>query len=125
MTLREEQFRQDRDLRNAAKANFLADIDHLKMNYSGKAIADRTVGRVAGGAKDVLDISLEIAGANRGPLGALIGALILWFARNPILDALGLVEHAESEPKSGAKELQNCEAAAESVSEISTGEHHD
>ncbi len=83
----EQQFREDRALRNSALALLKADVTHLKTSLSGKGLAERTVSRITTGAKDTLDQASEKAGDKVGILAALIGAIALWFAREPILDA--------------------------------------
>lgn len=88
MSKLEQQFLEDRALRNSALAMFKADIEHAKTGLSGKGIAERTVSRIAAGAKDALDSTTEKAGDNVGVLAALVGAIALWFAREPILEAL-------------------------------------
>lgn len=89
MSKLEQQFREDRMLRNAARENFFADVEHVKTSFSGKGLAERTVERVGAGAKDAFEHASIAADNNRGVLAALIGAIILWFARNPIIEALG------------------------------------
>lgn len=85
----EQQFREDRILRDAARENFFADVEHVKTSFSGKGLAERTVDRVGAGAKDAFEHASIAADNSRGVLAALIGAIILWFARNPIIEALG------------------------------------
>lgn len=79
-----------RALRDAAKANFLADVEHAKHSFSGKNIAGRFVERISDGARDVFDQASETAEDNRGIIAALIGAIILWLSRGPLLELLGL-----------------------------------
>ena len=87
-----QQFLEDRALRDAARANFLADLEHARTSLSGKGIAERVVDRIGEGARDVLEQASETAEDNRGILAVLIGAIVLWFARGPILELLGLEE---------------------------------
>lgn len=78
----------DRRMRDTARAMVDADFTHLKNNLSRKGIAARAVDRVTEGAQDVYEQAVEVASDNRGALAAILAALLLWFARNPIMDAL-------------------------------------
>lgn len=99
MTDLEQRFVEDRALRDAARTVLLADLEHARASFSAKGIADRVGGRIGDGAKDVYEVAKEQADDNRGIIAAIIGALILWFAREPILELLGLAER-EADPDS-------------------------
>ncbi len=81
----EHQLREDRALRNAARALFHADVAHLRASLSGKSISSRIVDRIGEGASDVLEEAIEVADTHKGVIATLVAAIILWFARNPIL----------------------------------------
>ena len=81
---------EDLYLRDSAKALLDADIQHLKNDLSRKGIGERMVDRVKEGATDLYEEAVDIAEDNQGALTALIAAIVVWFARNPILSALGL-----------------------------------
>lgn len=91
----EQQFIEDRALRDAAKAVLLADIEHARTNLTAKGVADRVGGRIGDGAKDVFEAAKAQAEDNRGILAVLIGAVLLWLAREPIMELLGLADLAE------------------------------
>ncbi|MGB3806814.1 MAG: hypothetical protein WA936_06425 [Erythrobacter sp.] len=93
----ERRFREDKALRDAAKRNFFADIAQTRAGLSGTGIAGRVAGRVSEGARDVFDTAKDQADDNRGIVAALIGALVLWFGRGPILDLLGLSGEEDDE----------------------------
>lgn len=97
MSRLEERLREDRALRDAARRNVLADIEHVKENLSGARIASRLVGRVGDGAVDVFERAKEQAEDKRGVLAALIGALLVWIAREPLFEMLGLAGEAEND----------------------------
>ena len=78
----------DRRLRDTAKTVVEADIDHLKNSLSRKGLTERAMDRVTEGAQEVYDEAVEVASDNKGALTALLAALVMWFARNPILDAI-------------------------------------
>lgn len=77
--------REDRLLRNAALAVLKADVANLRADLAGKGVSERIVDRINEGAVDVFEEAVELADNNRGVLAALIGAVLLWFARNPII----------------------------------------
>lgn len=79
---------EDRRLRDAARALVTTDWEHVRAGYASKGIGERAIGRISAGAGDVYDEALEVAADNKGALAALVAALALWFARNPILDAV-------------------------------------
>lgn len=93
----EQQFREDKLLRDAAKANFFADLEHVKGTFSGKGLAERVVDRIGEGAKDVFETAKESTEDNRGIIAALVGAILLWISREPILEVLGLKEFVEDD----------------------------
>lgn len=97
MTRLEQQFEEDRALRDAARYVLMADLAHAQASFSGKGIANRVGSRVGDGAKDVLEVAKGHADDHRGILAALIGAVILWFARAPILELLGFGSADQSE----------------------------
>lgn len=89
-----DRFIEDRALRDAARAVLVDDIERLRTNLSEEGVASRVSsgvsatisGRVRAGARDVLAQARALAGDHHGVLGLLVGAIVLWFARGPILD---------------------------------------
>lgn len=90
MTDRYTRMLEDRHLRNSARTLVDADIRNLKSDLSRKSIGERTADRVREGALDLYEEAVEVADDNKGALSALLAAVIVWFARNPILSAVGL-----------------------------------
>lgn len=88
MSDRRSRMIEDRHLRNSARALVEADIAHLKADLAERGIGARAADRIAEGASEVYDEAVEVAGDNKGALAAIVAALVLWFARNPIVDAL-------------------------------------
>lgn len=82
----ESRLREDRATRNAARALFDADLANIKASLSGRSISTRIVERIGEGAAEVLDEAIEVADNHKGVIATLIAAIILWFARNPIID---------------------------------------
>jgi hypothetical protein len=81
----ERQLREDRVLRDAAQALFKADIDRVKTDLEEKTIGKRALDRTMDGAAELLYTAKAKAGDNIGIVALLLGAVALWFARNPIL----------------------------------------
>ena len=93
-----QRLREDRAIRDAALALVKADFAHLKHDLSSKGLSERMLGSVGEGAKDVLEKAGDAAENNRGIFAVLVGAIVLWFARNPIMDLFsGEEEDAEDD----------------------------
>ncbi|MGX7952539.1 hypothetical protein ACWPM1_08225 [Tsuneonella sp. HG249] len=92
----ERQLREDRMLRDAARAMVEADVAYLRANLAGRSIPNRIADRIGEGAQDAMDEAAELAEQHRGVLAAAIGALILWFVRHPLIN-LVLGENANDE----------------------------
>jgi hypothetical protein len=96
MTRLPQSFIEDRALRDAARAVLAEDIERLRASLSEEGIASRVsagvsstiTSRIRIGARDVLAQAKAQAGDHKGVLAVLIGAIVLWFARGPILDWL-------------------------------------
>ena len=78
----------DRHLRDAARALVEADIANIRADLDARGIGGRVVDRIAGGASEVYEEAMEVAVDNKGVLAAIVGALLLWFAREPIREAV-------------------------------------
>lgn len=76
---------EDRYVRDSARALVEADLRHLRTDISQKSIGERAADRIRKGAADVYDEAVEVASDNKGALAALVAAIVVWFARNPIL----------------------------------------
>jgi hypothetical protein len=105
-------------MRDTARTILMADIAHARTSLSARGVADRIGGRIGDGAKDVFEVAKTHSDDNRGIIAALIGAVLLWLAREPILEILGLSQDAENlgdepadEPETGHSEDGNENAA--------------
>ncbi|UYV14732.1 hypothetical protein [Porphyrobacter sp. ULC335] len=100
-----DQFIVDRALRDAARAVLTDDIERLRANLSEEGIASRVSsgvtstisGRIRTGARDVLAQAKAQAGDHKGVLAVLLGAILLWIARGPILDWIDEFDATEDE----------------------------
>lgn len=94
MTRLPPSFMEDRALRDGARAVLTEDIARLRTNLNEEGIASRVSSgvtttissRIRTGARDVLAQAKAQASDNKGVLAVLIGAIILFLARGPILD---------------------------------------
>lgn len=82
----ERQVREDRMLRDAAKAMVEADVAYLRASLAGRSIPSRIVDRIGEGAHDAMDEAAELATEHKGMLAAAVAALILWLARHPLIN---------------------------------------
>ena len=121
MSKLEQRFEEDRALRDAAKIVLLADLEHAKASFSGKGLAERVGDRIGDGAKDVFEVAKVQADDNRGIIAALIGAILLWLGREPLLDLLGF---GDEEPDTNEDHNHDDSAAPEGA-ETTLGDDHE
>ena len=88
MTNLKKQMLEDKAIRDAAKALIDADVDNLRTNFSNKGMAARAIERLSEGAADVYEEASSTAKDNKGALAAIVAALALWFARNPLSELI-------------------------------------
>lgn len=91
----EEQLADYRALRDSSKQVLMADIEHARATFSAKGLTNRYLGGVAEGAKDVYEVAKVHTVDNRGIIAIVLGALALWFGREPLLAAIA--EEVESQ----------------------------
>ena len=90
MSDRKTRMLEDKYLRDSARALVDADIKHLKADLAHKGVGDRIMDRAKEGALDLYEEAIEVAEDNKGALAALVAAVAVWFARNPILSLFGV-----------------------------------
>ncbi|MEE4317927.1 MAG: hypothetical protein V2I74_13190 [Erythrobacter sp.] len=98
---------EDRALRDAARAVLDEDIARLRASLAEQGVASRvssSVGstvssRIRAGANDVLEQAKQRASDNPGVLAVLIGAILLWLMRAPILALIDEVAESASVPE--------------------------
>ena len=84
----EERLADYRSLRDASKKVLLDDIEHARSTYSAKGLTNRYLGGVIEGGKDVYEVAKVHTVDNRGIIAIVLGALALWFGREPLLAAM-------------------------------------
>jgi hypothetical protein len=93
MTRLPDHFVADRALRDAARAVLEDDIARLRASLGEQGVASRVsesvsttiTGRIRAGANDVLEQARQTASDHRGVLAVLVGAILLWLMRGPLL----------------------------------------
>ena len=91
----ERRLAEDKTLRDAALALFKADLALVRADVNERGIGARIGSRLGEGTMATLDDAVDYAADNKGKVAAGIAAVILWFARGPILDAVGRLAGAE------------------------------
>lgn len=90
----ETRMHEDRAMRDSALSILKADYAHLKADYRERGLADRAMDRMRDGAEELYNEFQHNAdkapGGEAGVIAALVTAIGLWFARNPILSFFGL-----------------------------------
>lgn len=98
----ERRLAEDKALRDAALGLFKADLALVRADLAERGIGQRIADRLGEGTMDMLDEAVDYAEDNKGKVAAGVAAVVLWFARGPILDALGRLVGEDQEPADGA-----------------------
>jgi hypothetical protein len=104
MSIAESELAEDRELRDAALAVFQADLRFIKEDLAERSVGGRIADRLSDSALDMLDEAVDYAASNRGRFAAATAAIVVWFARAPLLHVLSDVlgnSHATAEQAIG------------------------
>lgn len=82
----------DKAVRDAALNLFKTDLAVIRSELGARTLGARLADRLGDGAAEILDDTIGYAEENRGKVGAIIAATMLWFGRGPILRAAGLTD---------------------------------
>ncbi|QZD92838.1 hypothetical protein K3162_01980 [Qipengyuania xiapuensis] len=104
MSDRRARMLEDKYLRDSARALVEADIQHIKADFAHKSLGERAMDRVTEGAMDLYEEAIDVAEDNKGALAALIAAIVVWFARNPLMSLFGLEPHEDDDEWDGRDE---------------------
>ena len=85
----EDRLADDKALRDAALALFKADLALVRADLAERGVGARVADRLGESAMDIVDEGIDYAEENKGKVAAGVAAVVLWFARRPILEALG------------------------------------
>jgi hypothetical protein len=97
----EQRLAEDKALRDAALGLFKADLALVRGDLADRGIGPRIADRLGESVMDILDDAIDYAEDNKGTIAAGIAAVVLWFARRPILAALGRLIGDDEEPLDG------------------------
>lgn len=76
------------EMRKSSRKLLMADIEHARATFSAKGLTSRYLGGVAEGAKDVYEVAKVHTVDHRGVIAVVLGALAVWFGREPLLAAM-------------------------------------
>lgn len=119
MTRLPDRFLEDRALRDNARAVLAEDIERLRASLAEEGIGSRVSsgvtatisGRIRTGARDVLEQAKAQAGDHKGVLAMLLGAIVLWLAREPLFAWLADFVEALGDPGEDTEDAAAPEAA--------------
>ena len=82
---------EDRKLRDAALEVFSTDLRFIKRDLHARSVGKRITDRIGESALEIVDEAVDYAEANRGYIGAAVAAIVLWFARAPLVNGLARI----------------------------------
>jgi len=125
----EERLADYRTLRDSSRKVLMADIEHTRTTFSAKGLTSRYFGGVIEGGKDVYEIAKVHTVDNRGIIAIVLGALALWFGREPLLAAMaqdleneGIPAEYDAEEQGSTVQQTETEPTPE---DASSGDHND
>lgn len=129
MTALPPRFIEDRALRDAARAVLEEDVARLRDSLEEEGVTSRVTssvgttitGRIRAGANDVLEQAKQAASDHRGVLSVLIGAILLWLMRGPLLALIEGEDEDEADTEIEPEDSM-AGAAAEALSPDAAGE---
>ena len=97
------QLAEDKALRDAALQLFKSDIALIRGDLAERGVGARAKDRLGEAALGMLDDAIDYAEDNKGWVAAGTAAVVLWFARKPILGWLAdLLDGEDAEPGEAA-----------------------
>ncbi|MBO0750313.1 MAG: hypothetical protein J2O44_07800 [Porphyrobacter sp.] len=82
---------EDRKLRDAALEVFSTDLRFIRQDLRARSVGQRITDRIGDSAMEMVDEAVDYAEANRGRVAAAVAAIVLWFARAPLLNGLARI----------------------------------
>ena len=100
---------EDRQLRDAALEVFSTDLRFIREDLRAKGVGERIADRIGSSAMDVIDEAVDYAEANTGRVAAVFAAVVLWFARTPLLNGLARIfgYEGDDEEQDGGESRSN------------------
>jgi hypothetical protein len=100
----EARLAEDRKLRDASLEVFSTDLRFIREDLRARGVGERIADRIGSSAMEVIDEAVDYAEANTGRIAAVVAAVVLWFARTPLLNGLARIfgfEGNDEEQESG------------------------
>jgi hypothetical protein len=91
MNALESRLVEDRQLRDAALEVFSTDLRFIRQDLRARSAGKRISDRFGESAMDIVDEAVDYAEANRASIAAAVAAVVLWFARAPLLNGLSRI----------------------------------
>ena len=88
MTEAQRRFLEDRETRNAARGVFDANLAQVRADLEARSVGGRLTDHATGEAKAALSEGLAVARESKGIIAGTIGALLLWFFREPLITSV-------------------------------------
>lgn len=82
---------EDRKLRDAALGVFSTDLHFIREDLRARSVGERIADRIGDSAMEIVDEAVDYAETNRGRVAAAVAAVVLWFARAPLLHGLARI----------------------------------
>lgn len=101
-----------RAARDAARAQFDAQLFRLRGDPQAQTLGERMTQRLGDDARQAMDRALDVASESKGIAAATAGLLALWFLRGPLLEQLGALWGAWDGPDDLSKTIDQTEEAA-------------
>jgi len=107
-------FAEDKALRDAALQLFKSDIALIRGDLDERGLGGRAKDRLGEAALGMVDDAIDLAEDNKGWVAAVAVAVVLWFARKPILDWLAdLLDGGEADDDGGEEPGEDAGRSAE------------
>jgi hypothetical protein len=87
----EARLAEDRKLRDASLEVFSTDLRFIREDLRARGVGERIADRIGSSAMEVIDEAVDFAEANTGRIAAVVAAVVLWFARTPLLNGLARI----------------------------------
>jgi hypothetical protein len=70
---------------------FSTDLRFIRQDLHARSVGKRVTDRIGDSAMEIVDEAIDYAEANRGYVAASAAAIVLWFARAPLLNGLARI----------------------------------
>lgn len=88
MNAAERRLSEDRSTRNTARGVFDANLAQVKADLEARSIPGRIADKADREVREAIATGLDVASESKGIIAGTLGALVLWFFREPLLAQL-------------------------------------